>query len=105
MLTVLFYLALAVVLGGVGYLLASYIFDHREEMAPPPQSPSRTRLPAYALTGADLRRVRFHTVLRGYRPADVDWVLEHTAAELDALRGDVAMLRSRLAERDASAGG
>jgi len=33
-------------------------------------------------------------VVRGYRMSEVDWVLERTAAELDALRARVAELEA-----------
>jgi DivIVA domain-containing protein len=36
------------------------------------------------LTGADLRRVRFGVVLRGYRMAEVDALLARMAAQLEA---------------------
>lgn len=39
-------------------------------------------LPVGPLTGADLRRVRFPIVLRGYRPADVDALLARLADQL-----------------------
>ncbi|MCY7395687.1 MAG: DivIVA domain-containing protein [Nocardioides sp.] len=43
------------------------------------------RLPAAGpITGADLRRVRFPLVLRGYRMSDVDALLDRLAEQVDA---------------------
>lgn len=98
MLTVLAYLGFAVLVAAIVFVVARYAFGPDEQMAPPPSQPAATWLPATSLTGADLRGVRFRAVLRGYSPADVDRVLARAAAELDALRGDVAMLRMRVAE-------
>lgn len=102
MLTVLAYLGLAVLVAAVVFVVARYAFGPDEEMAPPPSTPRTTSLPASSLTGADLREVPFRRVVRGYRPGDVDWVLERAAGELDALRGDIAKLRMRVVELERS---
>ena len=52
-----------------------------------------TVLPASGVTGADVEAVKFTQVLRGYKTAEVDWVLERLGAELDGLRAEVEVLR------------
>jgi DivIVA domain-containing protein len=56
------------------------------------------------LSAADLRRIRFPLAVRGYRMAEVDWVLDRLATELDRIGAERDDLRSRLAEVDAPAG-
>lgn len=94
MATVLLYLVVMAVVATVVFLLASLVFGRGEELAPLAPGATPTSLPAEGLDGADLRRVRFAQVLRGYRMSEVDWVLERTAAELDALRARVAELEA-----------
>lgn len=50
-------------------------------------------LPASGVTGADVEDVKFAQTLRGYKTSEVDWVLERLGAELDSLRGELALLR------------
>ncbi len=47
-----------------------------------PRTRRATRLPAREVSGADVRDLRFQQVLRGYRMAEVDWVLDRLAGEL-----------------------
>lgn len=93
--TALIYLVVMVVVAAVVFLGASLLFGRGEELAPLPPGATPTYLPADALTGADLRRLRFAQVVRGYRMSEVDWALERAAAELDRLRDRVAELESR----------
>ena len=45
------------------------------------------RLPAdRPVSGDDLRGLRFNTVLRGYRPSEVDALLDRLAEQLDGLQ-------------------
>ncbi len=94
MATVLIYLVVMALVAAVVFLLASLVFGRGEELAPLPPGSTPTSLPAEGLDGADLRQVRFAQVVRGYRMSEVDWVLERTAAELDALRARVAELEA-----------
>ena len=43
-----------------------------------------TTVPSGQLTGADLRAVRFPVVFRGYRPDDVEALLDRLSVQLDA---------------------
>jgi DivIVA domain-containing protein len=98
--TALLYLVLMALVAAVVFLLVSVVFGRGEQLPPLPPGASPTRLPESGVTGADLFRVRFQLVLRGYKMSEVDWVLRRTGAELDELRARVAELE---AERDAPA--
>ena len=88
--TVLQYLVIAAVIGGIVFALAVFVFGRGEQMAALPARTSPTELPDEGMTGTDVRSVRFAMALRGYRMSDVDWALERIAAELDALRAQLA---------------
>lgn len=90
MTTVLQYLVIAAVIGGVVFAIAVFIFGRGEQMAPLPPRTSPTELPDEGVTGQDVRSVRFAMALRGYRMSDVDWALERMATELDRLRAELA---------------
>jgi len=96
--TVLQYLVIAAVIGGVIFAIAVFVFGRGEQLAPLPPRTSPTELPDDGLTGQDVRSVRFAMALRGYRMSDVDWALERLATELDGLR---AQLAERAADPDA----
>lgn len=64
----------AVVASGHGAPLAPAYDDRPDAVVPTDR----------ALTGADLRAVRFSTAVRGYRASEVDALLERLAAQLDA---------------------
>lgn len=90
MTTVLQYLVIAAVIGGVIFAIAVFVFGRGEQMAPLPPRTSPTELPDEAITGQDVRSIRFAMALRGYRMSDVDWALERMATELDGLRAQLA---------------
>lgn len=92
MIVVLEYLVIAAVIGLVVFFLAVLVFGRGEQLAPLPARTSPSELPDGAVTGNDLRAVRFAVGLRGYRMGDVDWTLDRTAEELDRLRAEVRRL-------------
>jgi DivIVA domain-containing protein len=63
----------AVVASGTGAPLARVYDDRPDAVVPADRQ----------LTGADLKAVRFSTVLRGYRASEVDALLDRLAAQLD----------------------
>lgn len=70
------------VLGGVAAVAAGKGAPLAEEFGDRPDA----LVPADGdLTGTDLRRVRFPLVLRGYRMAEVDALLDRLATQLDDL--------------------
>jgi DivIVA domain-containing protein len=50
------------------------------------------------VAGYDVRAVRFQQAVRGYKMAEVDWVLERLAGELDRLAVERDELRHRVAQ-------
>jgi DivIVA domain-containing protein len=64
----------AVVAAGFGAPLAR-VYDDRPDAVVPAEGP---------LTGADLKAVRFSTVVRGYRASEVDALLDRLASQLDS---------------------
>ncbi|MCA1004193.1 DivIVA domain-containing protein [Rhodococcus hoagii] len=97
MLTVLIYLLVMVLVGGLLFLGASAVFGRSEELPPLPPGTTATELPAEDVTGADVKALRFQQTLRGYKASEVDWALDRLGREIDSLR-------AQLAVRDAGAG-
>nr|WP_225954615.1 DivIVA domain-containing protein [Kibdelosporangium phytohabitans] len=91
-----------VFVAAVVFLLASVLFGRGEELPPLPPGTSPTRLPADDITSADVGRVKFQMVLRGYKMSEVDWVLTRLGAEVDELRTRVADLERQLADKAAA---
>jgi DivIVA domain-containing protein len=54
--------------------------------------------------GDDVRALRFQQVVRGYKMAEVDWVLERLAAELDRVGAERDDLRAQVADLEARDG-
>jgi DivIVA domain-containing protein len=81
--TILVYAFVLVVVGGVLFLLVSFVFGRGEELAPMPPDSVPVELPDQRpATAADVERLRLPVVLRGYRMHEVDWVLDRLAGEL-----------------------
>lgn len=94
MFTVLLYLLVMALVGGVLFLVATSVFGRGEEMAPLPAGTTATMLPARDVVGADVRALRFQQTARGYKASEVDWALDRLAAEIDALRGELVQARA-----------
>ncbi len=90
---VLLYLVVLVLVAVVLFGVASVLFGRGEQLPPLPRGTTATVLPASGVTGADVENVKFSQTLRGYKAGEVDWVLDRLAAELDSLRGEIAVLR------------
>lgn len=97
------YLLVMLLVAAVVFLVAAVVFGRGEELAPLAPGSSPTRLPAQDITGDDIRSVKLQLVLRGYKMAEVDWVLNRLGVELDDLRAKVAELEAELAERSRGA--
>lgn len=91
--TVLFYLVIAAVIGLVIFFLAVLVFGRGEQMAPLDPRTSPAELPESDVTSHDVRNIRFALALRGYRMSDVDWTLERLGDQIDELRRENAALR------------
>ena len=95
---VLLYLVVLILVAVVLFGVASVVFGRGEQLPPLPRGTTATVLPAAGVTGADVEAVKFTQVLRGYKTSEVDWVLDRLSAELDSLRGELAVLRAVPAE-------
>jgi DivIVA domain-containing protein len=97
-LTILGYTFVLILVGGVLFLLVSFVFGRGEELAPVPPDSVPVELPEQRpATSADIERLRLPVVLRGYRMHEVDWVLERLAGELDKRDAEIARLQQELA--------
>lgn len=103
MLTLLGYVLIVGVVAGVLFLLASMVFGRGEELGPLPEGTTATVLPAEAITGADVRALRFQQVVRGYKAGEVDWALARLAARIDELQAELAQARAAAAPAPGSA--
>jgi DivIVA domain-containing protein len=91
---ILLYLVVLILVAVVLFGVASLLFGRGEQLPPLPRGTTATVLPASGVTGADIDAVKFAQVLRGYKTAEVDWVLQRLGAELDGLRAEVEVLRA-----------
>lgn len=99
--TALIYLLVVVAVAAAVFGLAAAVFGRGEELAPLAPGATPTRLPVGEIGGDDVRELRFPQAVRGYRMADVDWVLDRLATELDRTATDREQLRARLVELEA----
>jgi len=96
--TALIYLLVVVAVAAAVFGLAAAVFGRGEELAPLAPGATPTRLPVGDVEGDDVRALRFPQALRGYRMAEVDWVLARLADELDRTTSERDDLRARVAE-------
>ena len=95
--TALIYLLVVVAVAAAVFGLAAAVFGRGEELAPLAPGATPTRLPVGDVEGDDVRGLRFQQAVRGYRMAEVDWVLERLADELDRTGTERDDLRARVA--------
>lgn len=92
------YLLGMILVGGVLFLIASFVFGRGEALAPMPPDAVPVELPEDRPTTADdIRLLRLPVVLRGYRMHEVDWVLDKLAGELELRDAEIRRLRAELA--------
>lgn len=99
--TALLYLIVVTVVAAVFFGVAVVVFGRGEELAPLAPDATPTRLPSRDIKGDDLRELRFPQAVRGYRMAEVDWVLDRLSDELDHLCVERDALAARVAELEA----
>ena len=102
--TALLYLLVAAVVAAAFFGVAALVFGRGEELAPLAPDATPTRLPVGDVGGDDVRALRFQQVVRGYKMAEVDWVLDRLATELDRVGAERDDLRARVVELEARAG-
>lgn len=96
--TFLTYFLGLLVVGGLLFVVASFVFGRGEELAPIPPDVTPVALPdERPVTGRDVRKLRISVVLRGYRMHEVDWILDQLADQLDDRDREILRLRD---ERD-----
>ena len=98
MATALIYVLVLLAVAGAVFVGVSAVFGRGEELAPIPRGASPTWLPDTEVAAADVRAVRFQQAVRGYRMAEVDWVLDQVAGELERLSEEHGRLHRRIAE-------
>jgi DivIVA domain-containing protein len=100
---VVFVLGLLVV-GGLLFLGASMLLGRGETQPPAELDRSPVELPDdRPVAGADVRALRISVAFRGYRMAEVDWLLEQLARTLDERDATIAALRGGASTRDGDA--
>jgi len=100
--TVLIYLVVVVTVGAALFGIAAVVFGRGEELAPLAPGATPTRLPMDEISGQDVRELRFPQAVRGYRMAEVDWVLDRLADELDRTGAERDGLLARVSELESS---
>ena len=91
---VVFVLGLLVV-GGLLFLGASLLLGRGETQPPAELDRSPVELPDdRPVVGDDLRALRISPTFRGYRMAEVDWLLDQLARTLDERDATIAALRA-----------
>jgi DivIVA domain-containing protein len=95
------YLIGLIVVAGLLFLLASFVFGRGERMAPMHPDVSPVVLPAARpASGRDVRRLRMSVVVRGYRMSEVDWILDQLAEQIDERDRELDRLRGLVDRRD-----
>jgi DivIVA domain-containing protein len=103
--TALIYLVVLVVVAALFFVGASAVFGSGEQLAPVPTGATPTWLPDAAVGSSDVRAVRFQQAVRGYKMAEVDWVLDRLAGELDRCALERDDLRCRLVDLESAVAG
>ena len=104
MLAFLGFLVGVLLVGGVLFLGASLLLGRGETQPPADLDVSPVELPDdRPVTGDDVRALRISVAVRGYRMTEVDWLLDQFALALDRRDDELALLRTRLREREEAA--
>jgi DivIVA domain-containing protein len=82
--------------GGLLFLLGSFLLGRGETQLPAEPDRSPVELPAdRPVTADDVRALRISVTARGYRMTEVDWLLEQLADTLEGRDREIAALRGR----------
>ena len=100
MLSFVLFVVAVLSVGGVLFLVASLLLGRGETQPPAEPDRSPVELPEdRAVTAADVRALRITVTARGYRMAEVDWLLDQLARTLDERDAEIAGLRAELTAR------
>jgi DivIVA domain-containing protein len=103
--TALIYLVVLLVVAALFFAGASAVFGRGEELAAIPPGATPTWLPDREIQPGHVRAVRFQQAVRGYKMAEVDWVLDRLAGELDRQAAQSDGLRGRIVELESAVAG
>jgi DivIVA domain-containing protein len=82
--------------GGLLFLLGSFLLGRGETLPPAEPDRSPVELPAdRPVTGDDVRALRISVTARGYRMTEVDWLLDQLAETIEERDRQIAELRAR----------
>jgi DivIVA domain-containing protein len=85
------------IVGGLLFLGASVLLGRGETQPPAELDRSPVELPDdRAVTADDVRALRISAAFRGYRMAEVDWLLDQFALVLEERDAEIATLTARL---------
>src|SRR3954470_3712701 len=83
------------VVGGLLFLGGSLLLGRGESQPPAETGRSPVELPDdRPVVGEDVRALRISVAVRGYRMAEVDWLLDQFAQVLDERDAEIAQLRA-----------
>ena len=100
MLSFVVFVVAVLLVGGVLFLVTALVLGRGETQPPAETDHSPVELPVdRAVTAADVRALRITVTARGYRMAEVDWLLDQLAGTLDERDAEIAGLRAELAAR------
>lgn len=100
MLAFVVFVVAVLLVGGVLFLVASLLLGRGETQPPAELDRSPVELPDdRRVTSDDVRALRIAVTARGYRMAEVDWLLDQFAETLDERDDEIAALRAELAGR------
>ncbi|RZU30396.1 DivIVA domain-containing protein [Blastococcus saxobsidens] len=100
MLSFVLFVVVVLLVGGALFLVASLVLGRGETRPPADPDRSPVELPVdRAVTAADVRALRMTVTARGYRMAEVDWLLDQLARTLDERDAVIAGLRAEIGAR------
>lgn len=101
MLSAVVFVVSVLLVGGLLFLLASFLLGRGETQPPAELDRSPVELPAdRPVTADDVRALRISVTARGYRMTEVDWLLDQLAETLEERDREIAALRDRAAPRE-----
>ena len=100
MLSAVVFVVSVLLVGGLLFLLGSFLLGRGETRPPAELDRSPVELPDdRPVTADDIRALRISAAFRGYRMTEVDWLIDQFALVLDERDAAIATLTERLADR------
>ncbi|WP_029431658.1 DivIVA domain-containing protein [Blastococcus sp. URHD0036] len=96
MLSAVVFVVSVLLVGGLLFLLGSFLLGRGETRPPAELDRSPVELPAdRPVTADDVRALRISVTARGYRMTEVDWLLDQLAETIAERDREIAALRGR----------